>query len=142
MLLYHLSPHKLEGIIVRPWIPDNYMTRHGYEDNKTKRIPVSESIDGALCALPMKRPGMRLWVNVIDIDPVDVAYPTRKEVPDVNITLERWILHPVQFESREQIILTGDAGRDGLEYEYGDGKTAMLYEWEYLPMTYLPSENT
>lgn len=133
MLLFHLSPYNLDGILVTPWIPNNFMTRNGFEDNKTKRIPVSLSIRGAIRALPLKRPGMHLWVNCTDVVPENVYCPTEDEVPDVGITEERWILTPSRFDAREEIILTGDSGFDGLQYHYGDGMIAELYGWDWVP---------
>lgn len=134
MKVVHLSPYNLEGIMVTPWIPDNYMTRNGFEDNKTKRIPVSESIRGAIRALPLKKPGMRLWVNVVDVPDNEIYYPTEEQVPDSCITYERWLLKPVRFEAQMQIILTGDSGYDGLSYNYGDGLSACLYDWDWFPV--------
>ena len=33
--IYHLSETNLDGSTLSPRIPNNYMTKNGYEDNKT-----------------------------------------------------------------------------------------------------------
>lgn len=114
-----------------PRIPDNFMTRNGYEDNTTPRVCFSTSIDGCLRALSMNLAGKEFYVYTPDPDGIyDVITPTVKQVPDVKLTHERWITTPVDTVLIGKIKVIKDAGGPPLEYKYGD-KTASLYDWEW-----------
>ena len=114
-----------------PRIPDNFMTRNGYEDNTTPRVCFSTSIDGCLRALSMNLSGKEFYVYTPDPDGIyDVITPTVKQVPDVKLTHERWITTPVDTVLIGKIKVIKDAGGPPLEYKYGD-KTASLYDWEW-----------
>lgn len=114
-----------------PRIPDNFMTRNGYEDNTTPRVCFSTSIDGCLRALSMNLAGKEFYVYTPDSDGIyDVITPTVKQVPDVKLTHERWITTPVDTVLIGKIKVIKDAGGPPLEYKYGD-KTASLYDWEW-----------
>lgn len=129
--LYFLSRISMDDEIIKPRIPDNFMTKHGYEDNKTPRVCFAPSIDQCLMALSQKCKGFELYVHVPeDINKKYVKYPTKKEVPDVDITGEVWITKPVTLQCIGKIKVIGDAGEDGIEYTYGD-KTAELYKWNW-----------
>lgn len=45
-----------------PRIPDNFMTKNGYEDNITKRVCFSTSIGGCLAALSMNCENKEFYV--------------------------------------------------------------------------------
>ena len=45
MKLYHISEKNLDGQILHPRIPDNFLTTQGYEESKTVRICLCKSID-------------------------------------------------------------------------------------------------
>ena len=114
-----------------PRIPDNFMTRNGYEDNTTPRVCFSTSIDGCLRALSMNLAGKEFYVYTPDPDGIyDVITPTVKQVPDVKLTHERWITTPVDTVLIGKIKVIKDAGGPPLEYRYED-KTASLYDWEW-----------
>ena len=125
--------------VISPRIPDNYMTQNGYEDSKTPRVCFSTSISKALRALSQKCTGMELYVYTPDkpcgkvSSPFQYKYvvPTKAQVPDVDITEERWIFGPVGLHKVGKIRVIGDAGGPGLSYTYGKGQTAELYDWEW-----------
>lgn len=127
--LFHLSMNNLDGKVIKPSIPNNFMTKHGYEESKTKRVCFSSSIDHCLRAFSQNCTGMKLYVHVPDGE-YDTYNPSLSEVPDVNITSEVWITEPVRMKCIGQIEVLGDRGDDGLPYKYGN-KTAELYDWDW-----------
>ena len=54
MKLYHISEEDLNGQILQPRIPDNFLTKQGYEENKTPRISLCKSVNGCLTAISAK----------------------------------------------------------------------------------------
>ena len=127
--LYHVSQSNLDGKTIQPSVPNNFMTKNGYEDGKTKRVCFSSFIDGCLRALSQKCTGMKLYVHIPDGE-YDVYKPSVKEVPDVKITKEVWIKEPVKLKCIGKIDVIGDRGEDGLPYKYGNN-TAELYDWDW-----------
>lgn len=131
--LYFISKDRLdEAEIIHPRIPDNYMTQHGYEDNKTPRVCFSTSIDGCLTALGMNVSNQKFYVYQ-PISDAKVITPTEEQVPDVSITKERWICEPVQLHYIGAIKAIDENGPhdDGEPYRYGKNKEfeARLYHW-------------
>ena len=112
-----------------PRIPDNYMTRHGYEDSKTPRVCFAPSINSCLMALSQKCTGMELYVYIPDGN-YEIYHPSVSQVPDVNITGEVWIKSKVRVKKIGKIKVIGDKGLDGHPYRYGN-KTAELYDWNW-----------
>lgn len=130
--MYCISPKKLDGQTLAPRVPDNYFTKNGYEDGETPRVCFAPSVDQCLMALSQKTMNMPFYVySPEDISKIDVYKPNKKAVPDSGITGELWAIQPVKLKQVGKIICQEDAGKDGLEYTYGDGKTAELYEWNY-----------
>ena len=127
--LYHLSSNNLDGKTISPSIPDNYFTKNGYEDNKTKRVCFSTSIDGCLRGLSQNLTGKEFYVH-IPIDNFDYYKPSTKEVPDSKITGEVWIKNTVQVKCIGKIRVIGDTGDDGLPFKYGN-HIAELYDWNF-----------
>lgn len=133
--LYFISKDRLdESEIIHPRIPDNYMTQHGYEDNKTPRVCFSTSIDGCLTALGMNVSNQKFYVYH-PISDAKVITPTEEQVPDASITKERWICEPVQLHYIGAIkaIDTNGPHDDGTPYRYGKNKEfeARLYHWDW-----------
>ena len=130
--LYFLSETNMDDKILAPRIPDNFFTRNGYEDNTTNRVCFSTSIDGALKALSMNCKDKDFYVHrPMYSTKLEVLQPTTEQVPDCEITGERWIIRPVKLECVGLIRVRDDDGKDGEEFTYGDGKVAKLYGWKW-----------
>lgn len=136
--MYHLSQYNLDNVKVKPSIPDNFLTKNGYEENKTSRVCFSKDIDGCLRGLSQNLTNKELYVNV----PIyqrnikqHIVHPTVDKVPDCKITKEIWITVPVKMKCIGKIKVLKDRGDDGLSYTYGKGKdkhTAELYDWDWI----------
>lgn len=115
-----------------PRIPDNFFTRKGYEDNKTPRVCFSTDIGKCLMGLSMKVSGQKYYVYQPD-GKYKVISPTKKQVPDVEITDEKWICEEVNLKCIGEIFVIGDKGEDGIRYTYGPNNeySAELYEWNW-----------
>lgn len=61
----------------------------------------------------------------------NVISPTKKQVPDVEITDEKWICEKVKLICIGKILCIGDKGEDGISYTYGHEYKAELYEWNW-----------
>ena len=127
--LYFVSGSNRNNTTLVPRIPDNYMTKHGYEDSTTPRVCFSESIDGCLMGLSKNLDGEELYVH-IPIGEYKVIKPTTKQVPDVNLTKERWICELVKIQCIGKILVK-DNGKPGMKYKYGNGKEAELFSWDW-----------
>lgn len=116
---------------LNPRIPSNFLTKNGYEDAKTKRICFSTDIGKCLTALSMNCTGKEYYVYIPNPSKdYKIINPTIKQVPDVKITDEKWIIEPVDLICIGRIRCTGDAGSVGMKYKYGNN-TAELYEWNF-----------
>lgn len=127
--------HKLDAFIVSaktlpdviyPRIPNNYLTKAGYEDNVTERVCMSTSISGCLAALSANIKGMQFNVYAANIN----AYkPTIEEVPDSHITNEVWSLEPVRlcYVCRIEALSAYDTQHIYSTKDF----SAALYKWEY-----------
>lgn len=128
--LYHLSQSNLDGKVLTPRIPSNFLVDNRYEDGETKRVCFSNSIDGCLRGMSQNLKGMKLYVHTPEKE-CDVYRPTTKEVPDCKVTGEVWVKKPVKLKCIGLIKVTGDRGEDGIPYTYGDDNVAELYDWDY-----------
>lgn len=131
---YFISQHgDWNESVIQPRVPSNFMTKNGYEENKTPRVCFSTSIDGCLRALSQNVNGKEFYVYNPEISSKHTVYkPTQKEVPDVKVTNEHWILQPVTLYCIGKIRVTGEKG-NGIPYKYGDKNqyTAELYDWKW-----------
>lgn len=127
--LYFVSKINMNDDRLEPRIPDNYLTKNGYEDNTTRRVCFSETIDGCLSGLSQNIDNQEFYVHIPD-GYYEIIKPTIKQVPDVNITKERWICSPVDIKCIGKIKAL-DNGKPGIKYKYGDNKTAELFSWDY-----------
>lgn len=127
--VYHLSQSNLDGKTLSPKVPDNFLTKNGYEDSKTSRVCFAKSIDGSLRGLSQNLTGREYFVHIPD-GKYNVYIPSTKEVPDAKITSEVWIKEPVKLKCIGKIKVIKDKGEDGIPYKYGDN-TAELYDWEW-----------
>jgi len=126
---YHVSQSNLDGKTLQPSIPNNYFTKNGYEDNKTKRVCFTNSIDNCLRALSQKCTNMELYVHILDGN-YNVYTPSIDEVPDCKVTGEVWVTKPCKVKCIGKIKVIGDRGEDSLPFKYGN-KTAELYDWDW-----------
>lgn len=127
--LYFLSFDNMDNKILTPRIPDNFFTQNGYEDNTTKRVCLSTSIDKCLMALSMNLNKKELYVHV-PIGSYDIYKPSTKEVLDCDITGEVWIKKPVRIKTIGKIKVK-TSPKNGIKFKYGNNKEAELYPWDY-----------
>ena len=129
--LYRLATKNMDGQILNPSIPDNFLTKNGFEDDTNPRVCFATDIDSCLRALSMNLTGKEYFVHVPDGN-FDSYKPSKYEVPDVNVINERWIRNPVKVKCIGKIKVSGDKGEDGIPYTYGNGKyKAELYDWNW-----------
>ena len=129
MNLYHISEKNLDNKILYPRIPNNYMTKNGYEDNKTPRVSFSKSIDGCLIALSANIKGKEFYIYEPIDNNVKIKSITNNDVPDANLTDEVWILEPVKIKVTGKIKVL-DSIDEPLIYKYGNNE-ASLYKWKW-----------
>lgn len=131
---YHISPQP-NLTTLRASVPNNYMTKNGFEDSKTPRVCFSPTVDQCLMALSKKCEGAEFYVYV-PVGRYKYHKATIKEVPDSSITGEVWIVDSevVNVRCVGKIRVVGDKGADGIPYTYGN-KTAELYEWDWEPIS-------
>lgn len=118
--LYHISAIELDiDKLIHPRIPKNHYTERGYEDNKIKRISVSDTLDGAVSAVPLKGEH-DFHVYRVKSDKYKTvetrALVNKKLVPDAQYTNEIWITTPVKFE-KIGLIKPKIPKRKGLGYD-------------------------
>lgn len=66
MNLYHLSSNNMNGKTIFPRVPENFFTKNGYEDSKTKRVCFSTSIDGCLRGMSQNLTNKKFYVHIPD----------------------------------------------------------------------------
>lgn len=126
--MYFLSSISMNDELLQPRIPDNYFVRSGYEDSHTPRVCFALSIDQCLMGLSQNLEGKEFYVHVPE-DVCKVVHPTKKQVPDCEITGEVWVTKPVVVNCIGKIKVEKSIG-DGIEFKYGKN-TASLYKWKW-----------
>ena len=139
MQLYHLSEknHDNETFTPRPMLKWRAMEGENW---RTKRICVSDSIDGALTALLSSdsQPfGKHLFVHVpenIDelISKKKIYKPTKNQVPDVEATHEQWIKTPTKMVCIGEIEVVDINTEINLSYEDNSQQVpldAFIWKW-------------
>lgn len=133
--LYFLSPINMDGCQLAPKIPNNYFTQNGYEDNETPRICFAPSIDKCLIALSRNCTGEELYVHIPRLRNNTlkriIHKPTIDQVPDSGITGEIWVTNKIPVMCIGKIKVTGDDGKRGHKFKYGNNKEAELYGWKW-----------
>lgn len=129
MNIYHLSPSNLNNTFLHPRTPDNFFTKNGFEDARTKRVCFSTEIDGCLLGMSMNLTGKILYVHQ-PVSDVRIIRPTVKQVPDSKITKEVWVKDKVKIKCIGIIQVIKDKGTDGIPFKYGNN-VAELYEWDW-----------
>ncbi len=129
--LYFISNQDLDGHILLPRVPDNFLTKNGYEDSETPRICFCEDVGLCLTALSANIKGKKFMVYTPDdIAKYRVYKPSIDAVPDSKITGELWITQPVKLKCVGIVLVLGDDGKPGKKYRYGN-HIAELYGWRY-----------
>lgn len=129
--LYFISEKNLDGKTIYPKVPQNYLTKNGYENNSIKRICFSTSIDKCLIALSQNCKNKEYYVYEPDnYTNLNIQYPTKSEVPDCMITGEVWVKNSVKLKQVSKIKVVDD-GTNEYTYTYGDNKSATLYDWKW-----------
>ena len=127
--LYHIS-NRQNIKTINPSIPNNFMTKNNYEENKTKRVCFAPSIDQCLMGLSRNCEGEEFYVY-IPVKHYKTYSPNIKDVPDSGITGEIWIKEPVDVICLGKIKVLDTNKSPGKLYTYGNGKTAELYAFDY-----------
>lgn len=111
-----------------PKVPNNFLTKGGYEEDKTPRVCFADSIDGCLRAYSQNIEGME-FIVVQPVGHYKVITPTITQVPDAKVTGEKWITTPVKYKIIGSIKV-GKAKDKSYTYKYGD-RVAELYDWDW-----------
>ena len=128
--IYHLSESNLDGKILTPRIPENYMTKNGYEENKTPRISFSTSIDGCLIGISANLKNKEFYIHEPEnYSDITVKNITNSQVPDASLTKEVWVTTRVKLKVIGKIKVI-DALDPPLTYKYGKN-TAETYRWKW-----------
>ena len=127
--LYFVSSDNMDNNTLHPRVPNNFLTKNGYEDNKTPRVCLSTSIKGCLMGLSQNLNNKEMYVHVPVNGTYEVVTPSVEHVPDVKLTGERWVLHDVKLKCIGKILVKDD-GKPGKKYKYGNN-TAELFSWDY-----------
>lgn len=131
LTLYHLSERTYDSrAVIYPRIPSNYLTENHYENTKTPRICAAHSIDSCLIALHQNLVGRTFHVYTID-RPFRSMYPTIRDVPDVEITNEVWVLDPVHLSYIGDIKIISTIDTPVGTYEIPDHPPIALYQFEW-----------
>ena len=120
--LYHIS-NRQNIKTINPSIPNNFMTKNNYEENKIKRVCFAPSIEQCLMGLSRNCEGEEFYVY-IPIKDYKTYSPNIKDVPDSGITEEIWIKEPVDVICIGKIKVLDTNKTPGKSYTYGNGKTA------------------
>ena len=82
------------------------MHKYKSEDTGTKRICVSQSINGCLTAIGSRFDlGDKVFIHECESD--NAVQPTEEQVCDVGFTGEQWILDPVVMKLFIKVIIIG-----------------------------------
>ena len=129
--LFFISANKDIKELV-PRIPNNFFTKNGYENDSIPRVCFSTDIGKCLMALSMNCTDKKFYVYS-PIGNYKIISPTKRQVPDVEITNEKWICEKVKLICIGEILCTGDKGEDGIPYKYGQNNEyyGELYEWNW-----------
>lgn len=128
--IYHLSFNNMNNKTITPSIPNNYMTKNGYENSTTKRVCFSSSIEGSLISLSQNLKNKMLYVHIPYDEEIERYTPMVSEAPDVLLTNEVWVTKPVKLKCIGKIKIN-NAKPEPLSYTYGNNKQVELYSWNY-----------
>lgn len=127
--LIFLSEINMNGQTLVPRIPKNFFTDNGLEDNKTNRVCFAQSIDKCLLGLSMNCKNKIFYVHT-PVGQYSVYYPTKAQVPDIELTGEVWVCEPVKIECVGKIKVEDKSGIV-YSYTYGNNIKDELYGWKW-----------
>ncbi len=127
--LFHISTQNLDGITLEPRIPSNYLIERGFEENKTKRVSLSTSIQGCLVGLSQNLKGKELFIHIPENNISKLKTPTIQEVPDSKCTNEVWALESVKLKLYKKIKVI--SAQDNPLHYILNGEKIETYKWDY-----------
>lgn len=104
MRYYFASRKNIDNEVLSPRVP---LHRTTFEDNETKRICVSQSINGCLTAIDNFVPGEIVYIHVCECDNEYIVQPKLDQVIDTCFTGELWITEDVKMTLFMTIKITG-----------------------------------
>ena len=135
---FHASTKELDNLILTPRIPNANTVKNGLENNMTKRVCLSDFIDGCLMAMSCSFEEMKDPIHIYELD-YDYSTPIIKEidcseVPDQAITREVWALNEIKLKKCMKIQVTGAKDYKWCWFDYCGGHNSLvnipLWEWK------------
>ena len=118
--------------VLNPRVPKNFFTDNGYEDANTPRVSFAPDIGKCLAGLSQNVEGKIYYVYAPDdISKYSVYKPNDKAVPDSKVTDELWVTNPVKIKLVKKIKVTGNEGKDGKIFSYGNHQAELYDDWIY-----------
>lgn len=133
-LYYISSDPNLDKAIVSPDLPNNFLTREKFQDNKTKRIRLYNTVEDALGGLFLGQnlKDSTLFVYTpVNIDKESLLEPRDlSSIPFYNCVDELWYLRSCRFKRIGEIKI-GDI-KETRHYLYGPRQTkGSVYIWNW-----------
>lgn len=115
--LFHVSPENLDGKVLFPKVPDNFLVRCGAEDGSTPRVCLAASIGDCLKGMGKNLEGREFFVHAAK-GSSQVVRPDASMVPDAPLTGELWSLEPVALRFCCKTLVLPSDGLPVQEYAY------------------------
>lgn len=135
--LYFVSPlGNLDNEMIYPEVPNNLLTRNGWENTKTKRITLYSSVSKALTGLGREGKslkGAKLYVySPSSGSQESLIKPGIQDSPIVGGTGEYWYLSSIRLKLIAEIEVEKKIPGEEIIYHYGPRSTVgYLYRWEW-----------
>ncbi len=137
--IYHVSTENLDGKILHPRIPNNKLTEHDLEENKTPRVCFCKSIDKCLMALSDNLKDKEFYVH-IPADETEYQDVSKHQVADAKVTKEKWVLCDVKLICIGKIKVH-EAKDKAYMYNFKDVNKEVVKKMEMDPKAYLHKWN-
>ena len=136
--LFHLSNKNLDNQIIEPRIPNNFMTKLGYEDNPIPRISFAPSIQNCILGIGFNKikEGNKIYYVLEPADYKSIKIIYNKELveknltPDAQITKEVWVTNDCLLKYSGTIRITTPTKKHETVYFRGKEITKQYY-WNY-----------